>query len=236
MKLQEFFDRIVIINLPERTDRKKEIINELAKINCPIGNQVQIFPAIRPQNSKGFPSIGAHGCFLSHEAVINQAIKDNVQRLLIIEDDLLLTKNFFVYGQRVLQELQDKKWNFLYLGHFLPEKPFPPHIQTLKTSLQCAHFFALDHSILQPLSTFLKEVRERPPGHPDGGPMHVDGAYNHFRITHPECASMICYPSLGVQRSSVSAIADPKWHDQIPIISHLINYFRSIKNWLRSKY
>jgi len=236
MKLQDYFDRIEVINLPERTDRKKEIIKELEKMGCPIGNNVRIFPAIKPESLNGFPSKGAYGCFLSHEAVINQALKDKVQHLLILEDDLLLRRAFFEYGEKALGELHEKKWNFLYLGHFLPKKPFPPHIQKLNGSLQCAHFFALNCSILQPLSEFLKEIRERPPGHPDGGPMHVDGAYNLFRIKHPECLTWICYPSLGIQRSSRSAIAEPKWHDQLPIFRHVVNYFRSIKNWLKSKY
>jgi glycosyl transferase, family 25 len=53
---------------------------------------------------------------------------------------------------------------------------------------------------------FLRQVLDRPPGHPEGGPMHVDGAYTTFRRNHPEFMTLAAIPSLGHQRASRSDI------------------------------
>ena len=58
-----------VINLPYRTDRRSEMQRELSRI----GWNAQFFPAIRPASAGSFSSIGAHGCFLSHLAVLKAA-------------------------------------------------------------------------------------------------------------------------------------------------------------------
>ena len=57
---------------------------------------------------------------------------------------------------------------------------------------------------------FMEELQQRPPGHPDGGPMHIDGAYSTFRVQNPDVVTLIASPNLGWQRSSRSDVT-PNW-------------------------
>lgn len=76
------YDRICIINLPERTDRRAEMERELARIGLSGDPRVYFFAAIRPDTVGHFRSIGEHGVFLSHLAILEQG-----GSVLILEDD-----------------------------------------------------------------------------------------------------------------------------------------------------
>ncbi|MFY7904901.1 MAG: hypothetical protein ACOVO0_02090, partial [Burkholderiaceae bacterium] len=88
MKLTDLFDRIVIINLPERTDRQRQVAAELRRLDLELRTPgVQLFPAIKPDDAADFPSRGARGAYLSHLEVLRLARRDGVQALLVMEDD-----------------------------------------------------------------------------------------------------------------------------------------------------
>jgi glycosyl transferase, family 25 len=119
MSLTDFFDEIVVINLPERTDRRREIAHQFKKVGID-PEQVSFFPAIRPVDAGGFPSIGAP-CFLSHLALIDRAAGRGLNRLLICEDDLDFAEDFTARVSPVLSELAEIEWSFFYGGHRMIE-------------------------------------------------------------------------------------------------------------------
>ncbi|MCF8271893.1 glycosyltransferase family 25 protein [Chlorobium sp.] len=89
MNITDHFQKTAIINLPERQDRREETIAELKRIACSIDNKkTAFFPARRPSEAAGFPSIGVRGCFLSHMQVIRQARHDRLSSILVMEDDI----------------------------------------------------------------------------------------------------------------------------------------------------
>jgi len=100
-----------------------------------------------------------------------------------------------------------------------------------------AHFYAVNGRILDRLLRFLEELQHRPLGHPDGGPMHLDGAYSTFRAQNPDVVTLIASPNLGWQRSSRSDIS-PKWFDNVPGLSPLAGAAKTtktrLKRWLSS--
>ncbi len=49
MGIAELFDRIYIVNLPERTDRRREMEDQLVKVGLGGHPRVMFFPAIRPK-------------------------------------------------------------------------------------------------------------------------------------------------------------------------------------------
>lgn len=65
------------INLDERTDRKQFVENEMQLL----GINAQRFSAIKNLN-------GAIGCTLSHLKLLEMAIKNNYEHILIVEDDI----------------------------------------------------------------------------------------------------------------------------------------------------
>ena len=71
MKVFDAFERIVVINLRERVDRRREMEAELRRAGIGAGDRrLQFFAGIRPADAGLFPSIGARGCFESHLGVI----------------------------------------------------------------------------------------------------------------------------------------------------------------------
>jgi glycosyl transferase family 25 len=92
-------DKVFIINLEHRTDRKEAILKQLAKVGV---SDYEFFPAIRPTEvPSGFLDpmpgwfkgdvakykIGSLGCLLSHRAIMKICIERNYQNVLILEDD-----------------------------------------------------------------------------------------------------------------------------------------------------
>ena len=97
-------DKVFIINLEHRTDRKTHMLNELK--NQKIINY-EFFKAIRPTEQElkewnpkycsNIPPknrIGALGCLLSHYYIIKEALSRDYKRILILEDDTQFIKDF----------------------------------------------------------------------------------------------------------------------------------------------
>ncbi len=228
MNLIDHFERVAIVNLPDRSDRRREMDAELARIGQRVdGQRIHYFPAIRPDDAGGFPSIGARGCFLSNLAIIEQ---------LVLEDDLAFAPALTSAPATMGARLQQGDWDFAYLGHIEPNDTRAPdgwfdYAEPLATT----HFYALNGPVLEPLRDFLRACLARTPGHPDGSPMHVDGAYSLFRTRTPGIRTLLAAPSLGGQRSSRSDIYPNRWFDRVPLSRHLVGLARQWKNRVRQQ-
>lgn len=235
--LTDIFDSVYIINLPERTDRRKEMEAELKKITINSENEkITFFPAIRPAEKGDFPSIGAKGCFLSHLAVLKQARERKVSTVLMIEDDLTISPKLLGLLPSLSKVLNSCDWGLCYLGHIedvRKEGPFGliPYSKELRTT----HFYAVNGKILDRLIEFLETVLQRPSGHPNGGPMHYDGALSTFREQNPDILTLIAIPNLGMQRSSRTDISPLKWFDKLPIVRLMVSQMRKIKQRVVSR-
>jgi glycosyl transferase family 25 len=237
MKIFDAFERIVVINLRERIDRRREMEAELRRAGIAAGDaRLQFFAGVRPADAGLFPSIGARGCFESHLGVIGEALRDRIANVLVLEDDLLLHPAACVGQPALVGRLAQGQWDFAYPGHMLPlgQDGGPVHWQETRSPLVCAHFYGLHRRVLADLREYLEDCRRRPPGHPDGGPMHVDGAYSMFRGRHPAVVTLAASPSLGGQRSSRSDITANRWFDRQPGVRLLAGLARKGKNLWRA--
>lgn len=233
--LFNFFDKSYIINLPERSDRREQMKQELKMLGLSESSErVVFFPAIKPTDRSEFPSIGARGCFLSHLDVLKEAKLQNLNHLLIMEDDLSFTRFLMKQQEVVVNELQHLNWDLAYLGHGLSLPSDSKGIfHEYSEPLMLTHFLAINKKTIAQLVDFLEEILKRAGGHPEGGPMHVDGAYSTFRKRNPQVVTLIANPSLGFQRASPSNVAGYKWFEKIPVFAQLFGTARPIKNWLR---
>jgi len=100
--------------------------------------------------------------------------------------------------------------------------------------IKYTHFFGINRSIFDRLIEFLEQIRRRPPGHPDGGPMSPDGALTTFRARNPGVVTLIANPSLGWQRSSRTDCHSQDWFDCIPITRGLAALIRRGRSRLSS--
>ena len=213
-KMLEHFDSVRIVNLVDRTDRRREIAAQLARVGATDDPTTSFFAARRPSDSGDFPSLGARGCFESHLAIVRQALADGVERLLIIEDDFDFAPDIDRHGPQVMAALAKASWDVFYgapildagadrdvTADFSGLADLPSNLSILTTS--CVGFRRTALTLLEP---FLAAMLNRPAGSPDYGPMHVDGAYSVFRQQHPQLRTLVCKPALGAQRASRSDI------------------------------
>jgi hypothetical protein len=236
MHVLDYFERIYIINLAHRQDRRREMARQLDDIGLTFDSPgVCLFEAVRPESAGGFPSIGARGCFLSHLGILKDARERRLDRILILEDDLNFAPEFDTGMNAALATLKEVDWSIFYGGYAIEKEPQPEYGRVIVLanpgdSIKTTHFIAFRGAAITEASEFLETVMARPPGHPKGGPMHVDGAYGWFRFEFPSKATWLAVPQLGYQRSSRTDIHPLQWFDRIPGLRWAIEWLRSLKN------
>lgn len=236
MLLSEF-DRIRIINLKERSDRRREVEQQLARLGLGFDDpQIRIHEATRVSDPAGFPSAGTRGCFCSHLAVLEEALETNAKSVLILEDDADFVADVEHRLIATLQELQSRRWSIFYGGH--EEYPMPADSGQLlladpAAGVRTTHFIALRDDAVKEAVPFLQAIMGRPPGDPEGGPMHVDGAYSHFRKAYPQFETWLAVPPLAFQRPSRTDVHDLDWFDRLPVVRELTSYARRWTRGLR---
>lgn len=100
----DFFDRIVVINLPERKDRLIEVTEEMDKYNIPF----ELVDGIKCDN-------GAEGLRQTVENIFVESIEVGHKRILIFEDDCLFVHDPTEVMNNAVKELPEN-WHILYLG------------------------------------------------------------------------------------------------------------------------
>lgn len=216
-----------VINLPDRTDRRAEMEDQLRRS----GLVAEFFPAIRPTEAAGFPSIGARGCFLSHLAVLKEGSRER-RHVMIMEDDLDFVANFRNKWDAIVPVLEARRWSIFYPAHLLKDVPEGISELSRETGVLCTHFVLFHRDAVSSVVSGLEEILSRPPGHPDGGPMHVDGAYSTLRYQHPSLNTLVYSPALGSQRSSRSDIADQRVYDRLAVLRPGARLLRGLKRSL----
>lgn len=231
MSITNLFDAAFVINLPERIDRRRMILKELVGQGIKEDDPwLNIFPAISPKKPGGFPSIGCRGCFLSHLQVFREIQKAGYPTALIMEDDLLIHPRFSEWTDQIQKQLKQTSWDIAYLGHPLRiQGNMKPEFQEYSLGIQMAHFYAITQEVASRLAEFFEAILKREPGHPDGGPMHCDGAISSFRKRNPDVRTIVSVPTLGKQRPSRTDIHQLKWFDRMPLIKNTFNSLRQFK-------
>ena len=228
------YERIYVINLPDRVDRRVEMADQLDRIGLVLGSpRVRLFKAVRPSDGSGFPSRGAHGCFMSHLGVLREAVADRLDRVLILEDDLNFTDDFSERAPAVLARAASPDCAIFYGGYELESlsastaatMEIPPD-RVVRTT----HFVGFDATAAAAAVPYLEAMLRRPPGDPQGGPMHVDGAYSWLRRAYPELRTWAANPPLGHQRASRTDIHALRWFDRTPLVRDAVDIIRRVRN------
>jgi GR25 family glycosyltransferase involved in LPS biosynthesis len=193
-----------------------------------VGWNAEFFPAIKPDDAANFPSVGARGCFLSHLELLKLAMSRQLSSITILEDDLNFSENFSEQWKSVVAALAQQEWAIFYAGHVLTEQAGGVLALAPSTPVQCTHFMLINGWALPPLVEGLERILSRESGHPDGGPMHVDGAYSTLRFQNNRLRTLAFFPTMGYQRSSRSDIYE-QWFDEIRILRPLMSVARKIK-------
>lgn len=210
MKAFEPFSRIRVINLPERTDRRKGMDKELAKVGLLGDPRVSYFEAIRPSDPGNFTSIGARGVYESQREILRKAALAD-ESVLILEDDC-----FFAESAQD-RDIPDD-WQIFY-GGYTAHDPACLH----SSDIEGAHMMGFSALGAKRVSGYLNElsvVGTHPP---------IDAAYVWFRRQHPDVPTYFASPPLAGQRPSRSDIAALRWFDRTPGVREVANLIRALR-------
>jgi GR25 family glycosyltransferase involved in LPS biosynthesis len=145
MTLNNFFDKIVCINLDNRLDRWIESTRIFQKQDL----TVERIPAIygKDLNIPTEHDVWYHGvlgCSLSHLFAVKYARQLNLNNILILEDDVDFIENVNERFDDILPELPED-WDMLYFGgnHFESPRKISPHISRLVSTV-ANHAIALN--------------------------------------------------------------------------------------------
>ena len=205
--LEDFFDRIYVINLPSRPDRLASIRGEMSKLGV-TDLDAKLFVPEAPicDDPGGFPSKGVRGNFLSHLQNIEDAHQNGFERILVLEDDAIFRSRLCTpeYQDFVLSHVEAHDWSMWFPGHFLASHPrgASKPVYPSTAGFMWAHCYAVHRRGMEPLRDYLRLVIERPAGHPEGGSMYIDAALSHFRKQYTEHICLVSNPVLSIQKSS----------------------------------
>jgi glycosyl transferase, family 25 len=233
VRLVDLFDRVYIISLPDRADRRRELRRNLKLLDWPTGEpRVIWYPGIKPVHSAGFTSPGYRGCFLSHLAVLNAAKNAGCRNVLILEDDVQIAPSLPELEKFIVEQFQRAAAGIIYFGHLesidfggSPTLIRCPHDR----EVMLAHCYAVVGPVLPRLCAYMEAMLLRPSGSPAGGPMSPDGALSWFRRQNPDVETLLAVPILAVQRSSRSDLS-ARWFDCVPGLRSLAGAARLLRS------
>jgi GR25 family glycosyltransferase involved in LPS biosynthesis len=110
MKVNEYFDKVVVINLDRRTDRMEKLVPQLERL----GIEYERHSAVDGKEL-GIDPISAGT--MSHVQVLK---KYKEQKVLVLEDDAQFVDDFNEKFEEVMQTLPNN-WDIFYLGALLPK-------------------------------------------------------------------------------------------------------------------
>ena len=208
------FDRIRIINLPSRPDRRRDMEGELRRIGLEGDPRVEFADGVQVHDKAPFRALGEKGVFLAQLKIIADAAAAG-ESVLILEDDVDFT------AASATWRLPDG-CDVAYGGY---EASKPDNLDA--SDIIGAHCMGFSARAARALAPFLEQLlnHESPPP--------IDGAYVWFRRQHPEFRTEFANPVVAVQRPSRSDIAAPKAFDRIPILRPSIGAARAVKRRLQ---
>lgn len=114
MTLDNISNKIYVLNLKTRTDRREHIVNQLQKINC---NNYIIIDAIDGKELVNTTRLtnGMLGLNHTYLKIYDEWVKESPDNIIIIEDDCVFLDNF---NEELLNYMSNipSDWEMLYFG------------------------------------------------------------------------------------------------------------------------
>jgi hypothetical protein len=235
MPIIDYFDRAYIINLKHRTDRRRQVTREFRRMGINIPNdKVLFYDAARPSEAGVFQNIGIRGAFISHRNILEVARRDNLRNVLIFEDDVSFRRTSEQLINTIVARLSEEDWDVVYFGYAQPpDGSVHEPLSVWHGDVLGAHFYGVNGRFISGMLQYLRECELRPRHHPHGGPMPLDGAYNHVRHIMPDVKLLLPSRSLAYQRSSRTDISPVKFFDRTLYLNPIVASFRATKHWMK---
>lgn len=197
---------------------------QLARVGLLGDPRVAFHAASSPSEPGPFNSNGAHGCFLSHYALLQEAAAAG-ESILILEDDC-----DFLPGAATFTA---DDFDVFYGGFNAASDPADLH----RSDIVGSHFMGFSQRAAKAAAAYFTAylAPDFPPdarGASDPGfdpaiRPPVDGAYVWFRRAHPDLRTV--FVTLGVQRPSRTDIGEQKWFDRMPGVRDAAGLARRVR-------
>lgn len=188
------FDKIYVINLKRRKDRKEKLIKDNPEINFTFIEAVDGKEVTKEQlletgqlnssfyDPSGMITMGIFACALSHKKAWDQALADGVENALFLEDDInfkvpfVEDKSFTPLYQDILSDLKQFDWDLIQFGKksdvqfgiFAGKYWVVPRY---KSNFNGAHTYAATREMIQTLSDNCLPVKY-------AADVYIEGFYN----------------------------------------------------------
>lgn len=207
--MNDFFDRVVAINLLHRTDRRAHIERLTTSTVWPF-KKAEMFQAVDGSKvtlpTSYAQAAGEYGVFCSHVGVLRDALEVRSGNLLVLEDDAVLTRPAAFKGdvEMFLGHLPDD-WDMVYLGGICWYKLAGVNPFVCRAfDVVCLHAYAIrSTSLFAIYSALSHELDKARANKLTGIGRHVDHAMRlriqhnpKFRVYAPNY-SMFCQPDDG---------------------------------------
>jgi GR25 family glycosyltransferase involved in LPS biosynthesis len=178
MRVNEYFDKVVVINLDRRKDRLEKVDAQLQEL----GITYERFSAI---DAKALDIDPIQACKQSHI----QVLEESVGKTLILEDDAYFMEGF---NERFTEfvELLPKDWHIFYLGAVLLNSERCNDIMVRAMDTSSLHAYCVNPEFKE---IALEQGRDYPE--------HIDVAY---RLLHRQYRSYAAKPPMVKQYPSYS--------------------------------
>lgn len=174
--LGNYFDAVYVVSLAQRKDRRARLSKEMKNLGLVSPSEVEWVRAVSGEQcwAPGFFAAGpgAWGCLQSHLGILQNAIMDGKERILVLEDDATFHPQTVEMLDLFFKQVPGD-WDQVFLGgeHFTPPVPIKHRPFVLRASrVHRTHAFALKREILP-------SVYQHMANYPDylaGGEWHVD--------------------------------------------------------------
>jgi hypothetical protein len=239
------FARPVLINMLNRPERLRDSLEELAAV---VGRPVSVdqdVHLIRPRqfdDAGGFANQGFRSNLDAHLQAARWARDNDVERLLVLEDDIAFAPAWAQHGDALLAQLGERDWHLASLGYLdvWNAAPGPEALDggasggwvRFTEQVNGAHAYLVNSTAFDSWIRHLEAVAEGTPGDDLQGPIPSDGAINTFCWVNPDAIRLVAVPNLAGTRPTRSDIT-PSTIDRVPMLSDLAERVRS---WRRRRH
>lgn len=221
------FDRVRIVSLASRSDRRREMNEEIRRVGLDRHGDIRYYDAIVTPFPGCFKSPGSNGCYHSHLSILREAARDNRSVLILQDDcDFLPEASSFTMPE---------KWDVFY-GGYHASNPNDLH----NSNIIGAHFMGFSSRAAIKAEKYLTELLDLKTSPDPSAPLTkgfnpkirppIDGSLVWFRKAHPELKTV--FEMLGYQRASRTDLGGAKIFDRMPFIKNLAGLVRSQKRKL----
>jgi len=177
MDLASFFDRVVVINLNRRPDRRERFEQQLSAVNWPFAPPQRVEAidgCLHAPPRWWIAGRGAWGCHCTMLGIMEAALADGVERMLVLEDDVCFVPDLHERALRFLAAVPDD-WDQIYLGGQFLVRHHPRYTvvnaEVVRPfEVNRSHAFGVCRRFLAPLHRHLADLD----GHAHFPRLHVD--------------------------------------------------------------